>query len=81
MFKELEESFVAKKLPYFWDNNLNLYEDILNKINNQWLYNINLIIKRLQIAAIQLTLPLQRRIYGTFCKLTIINISLNKLLN
>lgn len=69
MFRELEDSLRKEKLPFYWDKNLNLYDEFNPRLMREMLNCVEKSRETLETAINQLTEAQQIRVYKIFCKL------------
>lgn len=68
MFIELEKSLREENLPFYWDKDLNLYDDINSQHICLMLQFVRRVGLQLRQAKSFLTVDLQEKIYKMFCK-------------
>lgn len=68
MFIELEKSLREENLPFYWDKDLNLYDDINSQHIWLMLQFVRSVGLQLRQAKSFLTVDLQEKIYKMFCK-------------
>lgn len=64
----MEKSFNQRNLPFFWDSRLNLYEAYSSNVLTEMFKCVQSARETLEKANIELTIPLQPRVYRIFCK-------------
>ncbi|KAL9920082.1 cyclic GMP-AMP synthase-like receptor isoform 1-T1 [Glossina fuscipes fuscipes] len=70
MFKDMEKSFNQRNLPFFWDSRLNLYQAYSANVLVEMFKCVQSARETLEKANVELTIPLEPRVYRIFLTMT-----------